>query len=789
MIKNLVIVESPAKARTIERFLGSDYKVMSSYGHIRDLARDNMGIDVTHGFAPNYEISPEKQQTVRELRNAAKQAQTVWLASDEDREGEAIAWHLTEVLALDPKTTNRIVFHEITKPAIMHAVQNPRRLDMNLVDAQQARRILDRLVGFEVSPVLWKKVKPSLSAGRVQSVAVRLVVDREREIQHFHPEQYFKVQAILKQQAQFKAEVQSKLPTQQAARDYLQACQGATFTVASVEEKETRRAPAPPFTTSTLQQEASRKLSMNPKLTMSVAQRLYEQGFISYMRTDSVNLSEEAKNNLGAVIAQHWGEEYHQRRNFHTTSKGAQEAHEAIRPTHPEQLKTDLGSDEDRLYRLIWARALASQMRDAELLLTTVVIQPSTHKTPLVAKGEAIKFDGFLKVYLEGRDDDGSEEAAEGQLPRLREREQVTLISMSARERYSNHPPRYTEAMLVKELEKRGIGRPSTYATIISTIIKRGYVSSESREGKPRSVWCMQLDAEGLHEGQLSERVGQESRKLFPSDIGMLVNDYLVEHFPQLMDYNFTANVEEQFDRVASGQLQWAMLIHEFYGPFHQRVTQALERGARADSSRLLGNDPASGKPVYVRIGRYGPLAQIGESDDEQKPRYASLQQGQLIETITLEEALKLFQLPRTLGEYEGQEMVVGSGRFGPYVRHAGVFCSLGRDDDPYTITAERAIELIQRKRERTKEATLRTFPEDQELVVMKGRWGAYISYKKRRFRIPKDMDYAKASYQELLALTKSEATSGKTTTKAKTSATKRKSTSGTRGKNAKQRD
>lgn len=783
MIKNLVIVESPAKARTIERFLGADYKVMSSYGHIRDLAKDNMGIDVAHGFTPNYEVSPEKLQTVRELRSAAKQAQTIWLASDEDREGEAIAWHLTEVLGLDPKTTNRIVFHEITKPAILHAVQNPRHLDMNLVDAQQARRVLDRLVGFEVSPILWKKVKPSLSAGRVQSVAVRLVVDREREIQNYTPEQYFKVQAIFRQQTQFKAEVQGKLPSQQAAREYLQACQGATFTVASVEEKETRRTPAPPFTTSTLQQEASRKLSMNPKLTMSVAQRLYEQGFISYMRTDSVNLSEEAKNNLGAVIGQQWGEEYHQRRDFHTKSKGAQEAHEAIRPTHPEQLKTGLGNDEDRLYRLIWARALASQMRDAQILITTVVIQPNTHKMPLVAKGEAIKFDGFLKVYLEGRDDDGSDEAVEGQLPRLRQGEQVALVSMSARERYFNHPPRYSEAMLVKELEKRGIGRPSTYATIITTIIKRGYVSSESREGKPRTVWCMQLDAEGLHEGQLTERVGQESRKLFPSDIGMLVNDYLVEHFPKLMDYNFTATVEEQFDRVARGELQWALLIHEFYGPFHQHVTQALEQGARADSSRLLGTDPASGKPVYVRIGRYGPLAQIGESDDEQKPRYASLLQGQLVETITLEETLKLFQLPRALGEYEGQEMVVSSGRFGPYVRHAGAFTSLGRDDDPYTITAQRAIELINDKRKRTEAATLRTFPEDADLVVMKGRWGAYLRYKAKRYRIPKEMDYAKSTYQELLALTTTEPPSAKAPAKRKTTTAKRKTSGGAKKK------
>ena len=780
-VKNLVIVESPAKATTIQRFLGAEFQVMSSFGHIRDLVKSNDAIDVSNGFAPTYEVPSDKAKVVSALKKAVKASDAVWLASDEDREGEAIAWHLAVVLGLNIATTKRIVFHEITKKAIQHAIENPRTLDLNLVDAQQARRILDRLVGFEVSPILWRKVQPKLSAGRVQSVAVRLIADREREIQAFEAERYYRVQAVCQTDSQFKAELTERLQGEEAARAYVQGAAKAHFVVGDVKKTSTKRTPAPPFTTSTLQQEASRKLGFSAANTMSTAQKLYEAGHITYMRTDSVNLSSLALGEIGRLVEGAYGAQYHQVRQYHTKSKGAQEAHEAIRPTHVEVENVGMGAYEQRLYDLIRKRAIASQMADARLQRTTVQIVPKEgNLAPLVAQGEVIEFDGFLKVYIEGSDDDAAQsEGGEGMLPKLTPGQPVTLVSMVARERYTLHPPRFTEASLVKRMEELGIGRPSTYAPTIATIMKREYVMQDSRDGTPRKVWECQLANGRIEERHVVEMAGGDRRKLFPTDIGLAVNDFLVEHFPSMMDYNFTAEVEAQFDKVAEGELGWVEMLEAFYGPFHERVEKAQNLDGFVQSERQLGVDPASGKPVIVRIGRYGPIAQIGLSTDEEKPRYASLLKNQLIETITLEEALKLFALPRTLGEFEGKTVTVAVGRFGPYVRHDGKFASLRKDQDPLTIELPAAIELIEAKRKSDLEKILRTFPEEPELQVLRGRYNRpYIHYKGDNYALPKEFDYKKATLQELLdVVAKAPAPKKRTaaTTKKSSTATKRK--------------
>lgn len=767
-MKNLVIVESPAKAKTIERFLGSEFVVKSSFGHIRDLSKQNLGVDVARDFAPDYVVSPGKEKVVAELRRAVSAADVVWLASDEDREGEAIAWHLAETLSLTPSSTRRIVFHEITKRAILEAIENPRGIDTNLVDAQQARRVLDRLVGFEVSPILWRKVKPSLSAGRVQSVAVRLLVEREREIIAFEPDRYYRVQAQFRGTSLFKAELSERLSAEQEARAFAEKCVECEFTVASIEDKPLSRAPAPPFTTSTLQQEASRKLSFSTSKTMSVAQRLYESGMITYMRTDSVNLSGQAIADLGAVIESEYGSEYHKVRNYRTKSKGAQEAHEAIRPTSAQRVEVALGRDEQRLYDLIRKRALASQMADAKLLRTTVRIEGAGLSHHFVAQGEVVEFDGFLRLYLEGSDEEESEEKS-GRLPRLAVGERVSLETLLAQERFTQHQPRYTEAALVKRLEELGIGRPSTYAPTITTIVERGYVLRDNREGARREVWQIEFKGGKLCEAHVGETYGAERRKLFPSDIGMVVTDFLVDHFPALMDYNFTASVEEQLDQIAAGDKEWQAVLHEFYGPFHARVEEVMEVGTYAVSERELGVDPKSGEPVIVRLGRFGPLAQIGRVEEGgQKPRYASLRRDQLIETITLDEALRLFDLPRHIGEFEGEELVIGIGRFGPYVRHGGNFVSLEKEDDPYTVDAPRAVELIEARRKRDAERTLRVFSEDESMRVLRGRWGAYLSYEKKSYRLPKEFDWEAATYADMLKIVeqqKSEAKGAKRAT------------------------
>lgn len=755
-LKHLVIVESPAKAKTIARFLGEGYDVRSSYGHVRDLSKHNTGIDVSDNFRPDYIVMPEKEKVVSELRRAVEKSDVVWLASDEDREGEAIAWHLSEVLGLDPESTRRIAFHEITRSAVEAAIAHPRSVDMNLVNAQQARRVLDRLVGFEVSPILWRKVRPSLSAGRVQSVAVRLLVEREREIIAYEVGCYYRVQGVFAGTVPFKAELTERLATESVARDFVIACDGTRFRVVSVEEKPTKRVPAPPFTTSTLQQEASRKMGFSTSRTMSVAQRLYEAGMITYMRTDSVNLSGQAIGDLGRVIEAEYGARYHKVRQYRTKSKGAQEAHEAIRPTSAEREQVTMGRDEQRLYDLIRKRALASQMEDAIILRTLVDIEGDGLPYHFEARGEVVQFDGFLRLYLEGSDDEPSEDAS-GMLPHLTAGQELSLVTMTASERYTQHPPRFTEASLVKRLEELGIGRPSTYAPTIATIVDRGYVLRDSREGAERKVWVMTLEKGKISEKHELERYGAERRKLFPSDIGMVVTDFLVEHFPHMMEYSFTASVEEQFDEIATGAKEWTQMLREFYEPFHETVEEVLHEASYADNARHLGVDPASGKPVLVRIGRYGPLAQIGDGAGDEKPRYASLRKDQLIETITLEEALALFALPRTLGEFEGKALVVGIGRFGPYIRHGSDFVSLDKDDDPYTINALRAQELIENKRKRDAERTLRRFDEDADMVVLRGRWGAYVRKEKKSYRLPKEFDWEHAQYSEFLPLIESQ--------------------------------
>lgn len=745
MQKNLVIVESPAKAKTIEKYLGADYKVMSSYGHIRDLKKKDFGVDLKT-FEPQYEIPADKRKVVTELRAQAKKSEAVWLASDEDREGEAISWHLAEVLGLDPKETRRIVFHEITKPAILSAIEHPRHIDLNLVDAQQARRVLDRLVGFKLSPVLWRKVRPSLSAGRVQSVAVRLIVEREREIQQFKPESSYRVTAVFEVPASngsitlLKAELNKRFATRDEAQAFLEKCKEATFTIDAITTRPTKRNPAPPFTTSTLQQEAARKLGFPVAVTMRVAQSLYESGLITYMRTDSMNLSDLCLNSCGPVISSLMGDEYHQRRTYHTHSKGAQEAHEAIRPTDMNRQTIEGDTREQRLYELIWKRTIACQMADAKLERTTVNIAVSETDEMFQATGEVVRFDGFLRVYRESQGDDENANADESKLlPPMNEGEALQRREVVAQQRFSQQPARYTEASLVHKMEELGIGRPSTYAPTISTIQNREYVVKGDAEGTPRNYDQLTLQSDTISETTQSENVGSNRGKLVPTDIGLVVNDFLMEYFPEIMDYNFTANVEKQFDEVAEGKENWTEMISNFYQDFEPQVERTLnEKTEHRVGERELGVDPKSGKPVSVKIGRFGPVVQMGTPSDDEKPQFANLTKGQSIETITLEEALELFKLPRTLGELEGQMVKANVGRFGPYVQLGKLFVSIPKGEDPMDITLERAAELIQEKRLKEEQSHLKQFDEDSDLEVRAGRWGPYIAYKGKNYKLPK---------------------------------------------------
>ncbi len=744
MQENLVIVESPAKAKTIEKFLGENFMVRSSFGHIRDLAKKDLGIHIDEQFTPIYEIPADKKKVVAELSKLA-QTKTVWLASDEDREGEAIAWHLTEVLGLPIDKTKRIVFHEITKKAILEAIEQPRTVDMNLVHAQQARRVLDRLVGFELSPVLWKKVRPSLSAGRVQSVAVRLIVEREREIIAFRPTPYFRVVAQFfaqndPEKTLFKAELSKRFDTEAEARTFLESCIQSSFKVIKAEEKPAQRFPAPPFTTSTLQQEASRKLGMSVSQTMSVAQHLYEQGLITYMRTDSVNLSVQALAQCKEEITKLFGAEYHRWFNYKTKSKGAQEAHEAIRPSYIDRQTIEGTTAEKRLYDLIWKRTVASQMVCAELDRTAITIEIGGSDLQFIAQGEVIRFDGFLKLYSESTDDDTATEGGEGVLPKLAAGDVLTAKQIAATERYTTAPSRYNEASLVKRLEELGIGRPSTYAPTITTIINRGYVEKQSRESHKRSYQQLTLSGSKITTKSLTERVGTERNRLSPTDIGMLVNDYLEAQFGPILDYNFTASVEKEFDRIAEGEIAWHKMIGDFYSPFHLMVDKAI--GTQTDhksQTRELGIDPKTGRMVKARIGRYGPMVEI-EAAEGGKAQFASLKKGQLIEAITLDEALDLFALPRTVGELDGEELVVGIGRFGAYIRRGKEFTSLQKGDDPYTVSYERCVELIKAKEATTvaSRTPLRTFEGDKDMLIKQGPYGAYIAYKGKNYRLPK---------------------------------------------------
>ena len=762
MQENLVIVESPAKAKTIEKFLGNDFKVASSMGHIRDLAKKDFGIDIENNFQPQYIISDDKKKVVAELKKLAKSATEIWLASDEDREGEAIAWHLKEVLGLKPEHTRRIVFHEITKDAILNAINHPREIDVNLVNAQQARRVLDRIVGFEVSPVLWKKVKPSLSAGRVQSVAVRLIVEREREIMNFQSTSAFRVTAtfIAKladgQQSELKAELSKRFDNREEAYEFLNQCKNATFTVSDITKKPARRSPAQPFTTSTLQQEASRKLGFSVSQTMSVAQRLYEAGKITYMRTDSVNLSSLAIHTAAKKITEMHGEKYVKTRQYKTKSKGAQEAHEAIRPTYIDHEQIPGTAQEKKLYELIWKRTIASQMADAELEKTTVTIDISTSSDKFIASGEVIIFDGFLTVYLESTDDENGSQGGEALIPPLKAKDVLMSKSIQAVQRYSQRPPRYTEASLVKRLEELGIGRPSTYAPTITTIQNRNYVVKEDRQGIERQFIQLELTKGQIKESVKTEVSGTEKAKLFPTDIGMVVTDFLMEYFDQIMDYNFTAKVEAEFDEIAEGKRVWTEMIDEFYQPFHEKIDNALKNSEKTKGERLLGSDPVSGKPVYVKIGRFGPIAQLGKAipdSDEEKPQFASLRSGQHLETITLDDALELFKMPRDLGDFENKKVTIGIGRFGPYVRHNNLFVSLAKTDDPYSVDLDRAIELIEQKREKDRNSVLRVFEQDPELRILNGRWGPYLSYKKTNVRLPKGKKAEDLTFEECIEM------------------------------------
>jgi len=754
MIENLVIVESPAKAKTIERFLGGDYTVKSSFGHIRDLAKKNLGIDVEGGFTPQYVVPEDKKKIVKELKGLAKDSQMVWLATDEDREGEAIAWHLFEELALDEEKTRRIVFHEITKDAIVNALENSRHIDTSLVNAQQARRVLDRLVGFELSPLLWKKVKPSLSAGRVQSVAVKLIVEREREIQAFTPTKYFRVTgkflvpASKGEASAMKADLNKRFNKLEEAEAFLSLCKDSEFRVEQIEKKPLKKNPAPPFTTSTLQQEASRKLGFSVNQTMSVAQRLYESGKITYMRTDSVNLSKLALATAAGKIKESFGENYLKTRNFTTKSKGAQEAHEAIRPAYLDQSAVEGSRAEQRLYELIWKRTIASQMSEAQLEKTTITIAVSGAPEKFVASGEVLKFDGFLKVYMESTDDE-QEEDTKGLLPAVNEKDLLQRELIEAAEKSTLQPPRYTEASLVKKMEELGIGRPSTYAPTISTVQQREYVVKEDRKGSEREITLLSLQGDSISRKKVKEKFGFEKNKLSPTDIGIIVNDFLEQNFQNIMDFNFTASVEKEFDEIAEGELDWPSMIERFYQPFHQRVDTATQTSEKSKGEKVLGTDPESGKPISVKIGRFGPIAQIGEASDEEKPRFASLLKGQSLETITLEEALALFRLPRTIGQFEDDELVIGVGKYGPYVRHKSKFYSLQKTDDPYTIEQDRAIEIITEKRTQQENRNIKQFEEEPGLLVLNGRYGPYISFNKKNYRIPKSKNPEALSLEE----------------------------------------
>jgi DNA topoisomerase-1 len=756
MIDNLVIVESPAKAKTIEKFLGKEFRVVSSFGHIRDLAKKN-GINVEKDFAPDYEIPKEKAKVVSELRKAAAEAKEIWIASDEDREGEAIAWHLATVLKLDLATTKRIVFHEITKEAITDAIKHPRSIDMNLVNSQQARRILDRLVGFEISPVLWKKVQPSLSAGRVQSVAVRLIVEREREIISFNSESSFRVTGEFAKEAGdkdkksiIKAEATKRFPNDNDARKFLELCCNALYTVGGVTVKPGTRSPAPPFTTSTLQQEAYRKLGFSVSQTMAVAQKLYEAGKITYMRTDSTNLSKLALAKSREIIISEFGEKYSKTRQFKTRSKGAQEAHEAIRPAYPDNESVAGSNNEKKLYELIWKRTIASQMADAEIEKTTITVDMNNSSVQFSATGEVIKFDGFLKVYMESTDQETGDDERYV-IPAVKKGMPLYYNCITATQKFTTPPPRYTEASLVKKLEELGIGRPSTYAPTISTIQNRGYVSREDRPGEKRQIKILNLENGKVSAASKQEIAGKEKSKLFPQDIGMIVNDFLVDNFSDIVDYNFTAEVEEQFDLIAMGDLKWTGMLHKFYGPFHKTIENTLEKTDRKKGTRELGNHPETGEPVSVRMGRFGPVAQIGNSDDGNKPRFASLSKSQLLETITLDEALNLFRLPRSLGMHEGEDMVVGVGKFGPYIRYKSKFFSLKKDtDDPYSVTMERALEIISEKNESEKNKIIKDFG---EIMVLNGRYGPYLTKDKQNFRLPKGTNAQKLTKEECIKI------------------------------------
>lgn len=858
MEENLVIVESPAKAKTIEKFLGKNFTVKSSYGHIRDLEKKDFGVDLQNNYEPQYIVSPEKKKVVSELKKSAKQAQTVWLASDEDREGEAIAWHLAEVLKLKEANTKRIVFHEITKDAIDHAVKNPRNINKDLVDAQQARRILDRLVGFIISPVLWKKVKSNLSAGRVQSVAVRLLVEREREIMAFEPESSFKTVATFSVKDdkgntnELSATLNKRFDTKDEAIEFLKKCIPAEFKIADITTKPAKRTPAPPFTTSTLQQEASRKLNFPVSLTMSIAQRLYEAGLITYMRTDSVNLSGQAIKNISSVITGQYGKKYLKPRHYKTKSKGAQEAHEAIRPTYFNNENIQGSAQERQLYNLIWKRTVASQMSDAALEKTAVTIDISTRDEKFMAKGEVIKFDGFLRVYSESTDDEKAEGSSNKILPPLSKNDELATQNITATQRFTYPAPRYTEASLVKKLEELGIGRPSTYAPTISTIQRREYVVKETRPGTKRKYDVVTLKGKGITEAKKSEITGAEKNKLFPTDIGMVVTDFLVDNFKSIFNYDFTARVEKQFDEIANGKIVWNKMIDDFYQWFHKKVEDTLEHADRNTGERILGedpetgksvsvrigrygpiaqigqnkdgdkpkyaslkkgqhletitleealklieestkgrhlgDDPKTGKPVIVRIGRYGPVAQIGSADDKEKPQYASLKKSQSMESITLDEALELFKLPRKLGAYEDKEVSVGIGRFGPFIRHGQTFVSLKKTDDPYSIEYDRAVELIEEKKKQLAARLIKTFPENEDIKIILDRWKKpCVYYKKKYYRIPKDMEPKEMTLEDCKKLAgaedndekgkkKSSKTTKKTATRKKTSAKKKSS-------------
>mgnify|MGYP004459675275 FL=1 len=764
MQENLVIVESPAKAKTIEKFLGKDYKVMSSYGHIRDLKKKEISINLDT-LEPDYEIPEEKKKLVSELKASAKKADKVWLASDEDREGEAISWHLCEVLGLDEKKTCRIVFHEITKPAIMDAISNPRYLNMNLVNAQQARRVLDRLVGFKLSPILWRKVKPALSAGRVQSVAVRLIVEREREIQAFKSEPYYRINALFVmttkdgKKAEVKAELDTRFKTHEDAVAFLEKCKTSEFVVSDITKKPLKRTPAPPFTTSTLQQEAARKLGFTVSQTMMIAQHLYENGKITYMRTDSVNLSSLCINACRDEIQKNWGEKYHKTRQYHTSSKGAQDAHEAIRPTYMEASSIEGTMQERRLYELIWKRTAACQMADAQIEKTTVGISVkqadgTETEEKFIVNGEVVTFDGFLKVYRESSDEDESRETATSQLPPMAEGDKLQRSEMVATERFSQGPLRYTEASLVHKMEELGIGRPSTYAPTISTIQQRGYVQKGDKKGEDRAFTIDTLKGNTITNTTKTETAGSDKGKLQPTDIGLVVNDFLLQHFPEVLDYNFTANVEQEFDSIAEGKEQWTDMLKDFYKHFEPSVEQTMNsRQQHKAGERQLGTDPKSGKPVFVKIGRFGPVIQIGSAEDKEKPSFAQLPKDKGMETITLEEALDLFKLPRTVGEFEGSPVVIGAGRFGPYILHNKKYVSLPENEDPMTIKLSTAVALIERRRIEDNMRHLKKFDEDSKLEVMKGKYGPYLVYDGKNYRLPKAMHEraAELTYEECM--------------------------------------